>query len=875
MFIKKILGQVFGSENDASNEGNALDFDGLFKKAKEKRAKINQELPYDLYDKETGIFYNTNSIGFGLKMLPLGGANDEIVVQLNKILCSLPEGDDWVYHFNLKCTNRVGETIEKNHVANAKLGGIHALFAENESIYAQYASKHGFKTKENAKFDLRQYEASLFVTNTKNKKMEMIDVRENLKTSLDQINMPNIDYEPRMLLAHVNNVLNYSHSAKKHPSFPYNELEPLNIQSLAKDSEFLVHDSNIECQFTNDRFKKEDCSIVTYGLQQLPHEFHLYRLSNCFADLFTPSRAIPCPFEINVTFKIGDEAKESLANDGKINSCNKWLSAPMILNKDALQEEKADRELLRKGLLSQDTKVCRMSFSVTLFTTKETFKKDKISTENAFQKESLRIIPNDLMHHVILLSSLPFMGAEFFKDLYKMGLVRTVKTSNLVNFLPVTGDPSSNKLGLLLPTFRRTAYYFDPFTAGGDNFNIAVSAGSGAGKSFFVQALIKNTVERNGVCWILDKGDSYKKLTKLYNGVYLNHKNIFLNPFTHLKTISKGGSFKDEETGELINPLSVVIADITSLFMIIAGADSKDGLQKTAFKLAIERAYNKHQSNTLVDHIKVELEEIARDRDDRVISNLAFQLLPFCEGAIHGDIFNKPSKLDPKIKLTTLELDGFKGDLLQPVVFALMVNITQAMYLSGDRQTPKIALIEEAWKLMSGENKDASEFIEEGYRTARKFKGAFCTVTQSVADYKKSSASEACYNNADIHILLKQGSGFKRYLADNPTEFTPFEQLMLKNFQAVKNVGYSSMMLRVSGQVSYHRFFADPYTRALLSTEADEVQYLDELTMNNVPIEKAVRQTAEKYYGEEIKAFEEIKAEVLREQEENELAFIA
>ena len=841
----------------------------LLSSSKQQSPHLHEELPYRFFDEEKGMYINTSSIGFVLDIEPLSGANDDIVESLNKILCQLPEGAHWDYQITLSSNNRVGDTIEANRTASSVLGGIHAIFAENQAIYANYGAKHGFDHRlgSNTKLDLRRYDCRFCVSTTKANEEALLDTKETLTIALSTLGLGVKTALPNSLIASVRDTLNFSHTASTPTSGDYNEFDPINTQVLSPDSEFLVRDSDIQYQFTNEQGKQEQGAIVTFGLQRLPINFALAMLPNCGADITQASRSITCPYQMTVNFRLNDTGSERIGNEKKIRSLDKWLNSPMAKFMPNIGVELNDRRLLQQGLESEECKLARATVTITLFSTEKTRKRDSAAAVDAFSNASVRISPNTMIQGASFMSTLPFMGSDgYFDDCARLGLVRTIKTSNLVNFIPLVTDPYKLSYGVLLPTFRRSMYYFDPFTAGGDNFNMAVMAASGSGKSFFVQALVKNTIERGGTAFIMDKGDSYKKLTQLYGGTYLNHKDIYLNPFTHLEGIAKGDTFIDDN-GEEINPLKQVIGDIVALFCTIVSPNTPlNDFQKSAVMGAIKRAWGSKGKDTLVDDVQTCLKDIAIEQDnDRRILDLAFQLEEYTTRGLFGEVFNKPSKLDPSVKLTTLELDGFKGDLLRPVVFALIVNINQAMYLSGDRTTPKMCIIEEAWKLMSGEDKAAADFIEEGYRTARKFRGSFCAVTQGVDDFFRSKGAKAAYNNADIHILLRQGDGFDQFVAQNPTVFNPKELQLLKSFPTAKNAGFSCLMLKINGQSSFHRLCADPYSRALLSTEAEEFEYLSKLQQKGMGIEEAVIQTAHHFYANDIVQFETIKAKVLEE----------
>ncbi|KFA94973.1 type IV secretion system protein TraC [Vibrio sp. ER1A] len=848
-----------------------MSLSNLLNAAKQSRdtPSLSDELPYHLFDDASHLFINTTSIGMGLRFAPLAGVGDSEVESLNKIFCALPEGKKWRYQIELSMDHRVGHAIEANARAcqqgeTSDSHAVHALFAGNEATYARYGARHSFDSKlgEQCKFDLRRHTGTIWVSTTTGDKDKLMDVMEHLTLSFNQMGLWTRPCDDAALIAKVRDTLHFDQQTLTDPDIDLLPFESLASQATLPGSECLVRDQSLACRFTDTQGHVQDTTVVTLGLQRLPEQFHLFSLPNCLADLARAAKAVTCPMSINLAFTLHDSGSTSMKNERKISSLEKWANSPMAKLIPGLVDELNDRKLLQSGLRSEECKLASAIFTVVLKTTDEKRKRDVIAAESAFSNSALRLLPNHRIHAACLLNTLPFLPSDgFFDDMARLKLVRTLKTSNLVNFTPLVADPQRTQPGLLLPTFRRSIYYFDPFEAGGDNFNVAIAAASGSGKSFFTQALAKNQIERGGHVWILDNGDSYKKFTLLQNGVYLNHEQIALNPFTHLSRIAQGDEFKDDN-GETVNPLKQTIGDIVSLFAILCSPNQGvSDHQRTALLVAISHAWEQHGDHTLVDHVQAALTEVAqREGEDRRILDLAFALTPYCQGNIFGDMFNLPSQLDPNAHLTTLELSGFKGDVLRPVVFALMVNINQAMYLSGDRTKPKMAIIEEAWKLMNGKDPAASEFIEEGYRTARKFRGSFVTVTQGVSDFFKSSASEAAYNNSDVHLYLRQGEAFATYVKNNPNAFTPHEVSQINAFPTAKEAGFSSLMLRVGGRRSFHRFFCDPYTRALLSTEAEEFTHVEAQLKQGVDITTAVIHTAKTFYAKDIARFDAIKA---------------
>lgn len=116
------------------------------------------------------------------------------------------------------------------------------------------------------------------------------------------------------------------------------------------------------------------------------------------------------------------------------------------------------------------------------------------------------------------------------------------------------------------------------------------------------------------------------------------------------------------------------------------------------------------------------------------------------------------------------------------------------------------------------------QFIEKGYRTARRHTGAYITITQNIVDFDSptaSSAARAAWGNSSYKAILKQSAKeFAKYNQLYPDQFSKLEKDMINGFGSAKEQWFSSFMLQVEANCSWHRLFVDPLSRAMYSSKA-------------------------------------------------------
>ncbi len=165
----------------------------------------------------------------------------------------------------------------------------------------------------------------------------------------------------------------------------------------------------------------------------------------------------------------------------------------------------------------------------------------------------------------------------------------------------------------------------------------------------------------------------------------------------------------------------------------------------------------------------------------------------------YGQYFNsdEPSLRDDA-KMVVLELGGLEDrpSLLVAVMFSLIIYIENRMYRTP-RNLKKLNVIDEGWRLLDFKNHKVGEFIEKGYRTARRHTGAYITITQNIVDFdsdKASSAARAAWGNSSYKIILKQSA----------KEFAKYNQLY-GNMQTenVNGFSWSTNSTTSFGQMMY------------------------------------------------------------------------
>ena len=370
------------------------------------------------------------------------------------------------------------------------------------------------------------------------------------------------------------------------------------------------------------------------------------------------------------------------------------------------------------------------------------------------------------------------------------------------------------------------------------NRNKIIIGGSGSGKSFFTNHLLRQYAE-SGDCHIvlLDVGRSYEILTRYLNEYLKGKGGAKLVEFSESNPISFNPFVVD---GELdIERKQTILSVIYTIY--------KEGLtemEKDVIAFSVNRYFEtkrktKRTFNDYYDFCKEIIPRLAKDESIEFNSNEFFFILgKYYKGGEYDYLLNKPMKTDEFFQCPFLvfELDSIKD---HPVIFPVATLIIMDIFLQKMRRlknTRKVICIEEAWKAIA--TPQMAGYMKYFFKTIRKFFGEAMVVTQEVDDVISSPIiRDAIINNADTRILLDMGK-FKnkfdevsRFLGLN--EFQK-EQILSINKNLPSNRKFKEAFVSLG---EYSRVFAlevsKPEYYCYTTEQKEKEEILNRINMGN------------------------------------------
>ncbi len=786
------------------------------------REKFSNYLPYIAYDPKSSTYYNSTSWGWIWECLPLGFASGQIVDALQKLMKGqIPEGS--VMQFILYASPYTKHILEQYKSLKTTRN---ELLRESIERYVEFMSSGSNGMEQLNGIPLRNFR--LFVTLSMPEdasfSCEPQELRSIIEDGLSAAKLWPVKVEPSSLILFLSRMLN--DRALDH--IEYDETVEIRKQ-------ILLSETVVENHMDHLRFGSKYVRITTP--KTLPRESTVLMtniLTGGIEGQTDDMNQIRSPFMItyNIVF---DDQKSYIKRKAGL-TMQQQAAGSLVPSLSRRKEEflwAVDE--LEKG----DIRFFKVIPIVCVFgDSKEKVSESMVRIKRIWEQQNFVMQEDKGILPILFLSALPFGLYNVDDNVDMLDRHFILPSSSIAELLPVQADFQGSGIPQLLFVGRKGELAgLDLFDRRAENQNALIAASSGSGKSFFVNYIITNYLAAGANVRIIDIGRSYMKLCKIAGGKFLefsSSSNICLNPFSNIIEEKPDGDGKNEDFDKELSSIASII-----LQMIYSYSDRQaEEIEASIVKDAVRWAYSKEGPNATIDLVYEYLTNFNKYTSDdneelnSITKKLAYNLKEFTSHGAYGRWFCGKSTLDIKNdKFVVLELEELQTqkELFKVVLLQVLNYVTYDLYLS-DRTIPRLIIFDEAWQFfkMGGYLMDV---IENGDRRARKYKGSFIKIVQSVLDFERwREWGEVIYNNSAYKFFLKSSD----YDKAKESNLLNYDDFVVKKLLGGLNVvvgKYSEIFMDTPQSIGVARLVVNPFLYYLYTTNPDD----------NVKIERLVK----------------------------------
>ncbi|OAI17088.1 type-IV secretion system protein TraC [Methylomonas koyamae] len=560
--------------------------------------------------------------------------------------------------------------------------------------------------------------------------------------------------------------------------------------------------------------------IKTLSAKRTPDHFYFGSAKSYLGDILSGTRGIRQNALISLTLHYPDAESTRTRQEGVRQFITNQVNTPIARFLPVLVQRKHHFDVLFEAYGDGDRPI-RSYFGVLLFCD-EAEQAAAVSNARVYFRElGFQLLEDKYFCLPFFLNCLPF-GPEraAIADLKRY---RTLATRHAIPLLPLFGDWAGTGTPTLNFVSRNGEHMAVSLFDTTGNYNLCIAAESGKGKSFLTNEIIVSYLTEGAQIWAIDVGRSYENLCEVLEGDFVKFTHgsgICMNPFEIVQNF-------EEEADMLAGLVSQMAAPTEKL----------TDFQTAGLKRILKQLWTDKAQAMAVDDIA---KCLCAETDQR-LKDVGEQLFPFTTKGEYGRYFNGRNNAKFASDFTVLELEELKGrkHLQQVVLLQLIYQIQQEMYL-GERNRPKIVIIDEAWDLLT--EGDVAKFMEHGYRRFRKYGGAAVTITQSVNDLYRNAAGRAIVeNSANMYLLGQKAEVIEGMKQDRRLPLSDGGYELLKTVHTLPGA-YSEIFFITEMGSGIGRLIVDPYKRILFSTKPEDVNALKQLRRKGLSLGDAIQQ---------------------------------
>lgn len=842
--------------------------------------RFSELLPYAVYledDKLFGLSYpeqteealafdkpeRINALGFAIEMVPQTGASEDMANLYQTLFEHLPAGAGVTWslfgspmidtHLRRFVETRIDPARVSDQAAR-EVAQLHRDLAERQATF--YAGGTVDSLVPNQPFLLRDMRLVMTIVipiddvTDLRRREHIVAIRETFATTFRTYYQFKKIWDADDLINWCALVLNpqLTFGEREAPVLTYDSGRKLRDQIIAPDTVMRVTAEGLRYGLPQ---HGNEIVMQSLSVRSYPKQCVLQDMSDVIGDSIQSALNYSSPFLVTLGIVVQDfNAQRNVTQMTAARATQKFES-PMARFMPELKDIKYDWDIAQRSF-DEGVGTAKIYHQVLVFSPPKTAKQAVQAAQAVWRSKRFEIATDTYVQLQGLLASLPLTLTPALQRDIKIAQRLSTKTIvNAVNMAPLIGEWHGVGLPIIPMWGRRgQAMCLDLYGNTAGNYNVAVAGTSGSGKSVLLNLIALSYLGVGGRCWIIDIGRSFEKLCRLLGGQYIEFTAdsiLCINPFQLVRNINEDIEMLAPLFAQMCSP-SKRLSDfeMRNLSMHIQSVWYEHGTRATVDHVAQSLVHNCELGgpNPLQDdpewreRIRAMSHDERRNYCDPRIRDLGVQLFPFTSAGQYGRYFCGNTNVDLSNDFIVLELEelAMKPDLRAVMMFLLMYKITEEMYLSRDRK--KICIIDEAWQLLSG---DGAEFVENGYRRARKYEGSFMTGTQSFADYGRSPSAEAALNCSDWVFMMRQKK--ESILALEKSGKIHLDEHMKQMLFSLKKIdnAYSEVLIH-GGQMGYGvgRIVLDPFSLLVSSSHPADFQAVQRYRQAGYSVSDAV-----------------------------------
>lgn len=433
-----------------------------------------------------------------------------------------------------------------------------------------------------------------------------------------------------------------------------------------------------------------------------------------------------------------------------------------------------------------------------------------------------------------------------------------IKTDNLADIAPILGPmKNAERPVALMRAPYSSVYGYDLFDSRLPAAHGLIFGATGSGKSFATTLLLLSFMSQNPLVFIIDKGGSYKKLTKMLGGSYIDmaDQSISFNPLEGMDgwqdrvpalNLMFQEMVRDDPTKPVDQFMRVIIERLVNgLYLEMEKeneARAKEG--KPMRSPTLTDAYRLLQSHLL--YREEEVTELAPCQKRALICLSKWTRLGSQGNSPYSRILDNPTtRVSTDNSFICFDLHGIEQykDLMN-VVF-LVLNDVIKRKIVNNRQQHKIVVFDEVWSLLKTE--EGANFLGELYRTMRKYQCMVLSISQDIEDFSNSSVAGALMSNTYQMFIMRQASDANADKVQQILQLNNAERDLVSQLRQRKGF-YSEIFLRIKGVgASRMTLIPSPVEYWLATTDPEDTKLLGTYLDRGVPLEEAIIELARTY----------------------------